>query len=221
MFSDKLRLLRQEAGLTQIQTAERVGISWRTYQDLEAGKYPSYTTLLKIADTFQVSVDWLMGRTEDRELLAAFIRKCKDGIYSQSHLQEANALLEKWVNGTLLEEWNTLWVLKNTDPQKKVLLDRFVQKYAQNMTDTAMEYKAKAEKLYEAIEDAEKARMDWIDAKKKNTILAYVEFLKAHPYSEYREEAEELIQKMKGDLLTDMKCYPFKYSRDIGVLQPF
>ena len=164
----------------------------------------------------QEAKDWEnISRTEDRELLAAFIRKCKDGIYSQSHLQEANALLEKWVNGTLLEEWNTLWVLKNTDPQKKVLLDRFVQKYAQNMTDTAMEYKAKAEKLYEAIEDAEKARMDWIDAKKKNTILAYVEFLKAHPYSEYREEAEELIQKMKGDLLTDMKCYPFKYSRDM------
>ena len=68
MFSDKLRLLRREAGLTQTQTAERVGISWRTYQDLEAGKYPSYVTLLKIADTFQVSVDWLMGRTEDREV---------------------------------------------------------------------------------------------------------------------------------------------------------
>lgn len=68
MFSDKLRLLRQEAGLTQTQTAERAGISWRTYQDLEAGKYPSYVTLLKIADTFQVSVDWLMGRTEDREV---------------------------------------------------------------------------------------------------------------------------------------------------------
>lgn len=164
----------------------------------------------------QEAKDWEnISRTEDRELLAAFIRKCKDGIYSQSHLQEANALLEKWVNGTLLEEWNTLWVLKNTDPQKKVLLDRFVQKYAQNMTDTAMEYKAKAEKLYEAIEDAEKARMDWIDAKKKNTILAYVEFLKAHPYSEYREEVEELIQKMKGNLLTDMKCYPFKYTRDM------
>lgn len=68
MFSDKLRLLRQETGLPQTQTAERVGISWRTYQDLEAGKYPSYVTLLKIADTFQVSVDWLMGRTEDREV---------------------------------------------------------------------------------------------------------------------------------------------------------
>lgn len=67
MFSDKLRLLRQEIGLTQTQAAERVGISWRTYQDLEGGKYPSYVTLGKIADAFGVSVDWLMGRTEDRE----------------------------------------------------------------------------------------------------------------------------------------------------------
>ena len=68
MFSDKLRLLRREAGMTQTQAAQEIGISWRTYQDLEAGKYPSYTTLLKIADSFQVSVDWLMGRTEDREV---------------------------------------------------------------------------------------------------------------------------------------------------------
>ena len=68
MFSDKLRLLRQEEGLTQTQAAERVGISWRTYQDLEGGKYPSYVTLGKIADAFGVSVDWLMGRTEDREV---------------------------------------------------------------------------------------------------------------------------------------------------------
>ena len=68
MFSEKLRLLRQEEGLTQTQAAERVGISGRTYQDLEGGKYPSYVTLGKIADAFGVSVDWLMGRTEDREV---------------------------------------------------------------------------------------------------------------------------------------------------------
>ena len=68
MFSDKLRLLRREAGLTQTQTAERVGISWRTYQDLEGGKYPSYVTMGKIADAFGVSVDYLMGRTERREV---------------------------------------------------------------------------------------------------------------------------------------------------------
>ena len=68
MFSDKLRLLRQEGGLTQTQAAERVGISWRTYQDLEGGKYPSYVTLGKIADAFGVSVDYLMGRTERREV---------------------------------------------------------------------------------------------------------------------------------------------------------
>lgn len=48
--------------------SEKIGISWRTYQDLEAGKKPSYDTMLKIADYFNVSVDWLMGRTENRKV---------------------------------------------------------------------------------------------------------------------------------------------------------
>ena len=67
IFNERIKLLRKERALTQTQAAERVGISWRTYQDLEGGKYPSYVTLGKIADAFGVSVDWLMGRTEDRE----------------------------------------------------------------------------------------------------------------------------------------------------------
>ena len=68
IFNERIKLLRKERALTQTQAAERVGISWRTYQDLEGGKYPSYVTLGKIADAFGVSVDWLMGRTEDREV---------------------------------------------------------------------------------------------------------------------------------------------------------
>lgn len=68
MFSEKIRILRKEIGLTQMGASEKIGISWRTYQDLEAGKKPSYDTMLKIADYFNVSVDWLMGRTENRKV---------------------------------------------------------------------------------------------------------------------------------------------------------
>ena len=171
---------------------------------------------LQEALTWVERLDWQTAQdSHDAVVMNGYIQKCATGFYLMNHLEEAKALLEKWANGTLLEEWNALWVLKNTDPQKKVLLDRFVQKYAQNMTDTAMEYKAKAEELYKVIEDAEEARKDWINAKKTNTILDYANFLEAHPYSEYREEAEELIRSMKGNLLTDMKCYPFKYSRSM------
>lgn len=68
MFSERLRTLRKEKGLTQIQAAQAVKMSNRGYQDLELGRKPQYENLLLIADFYNVSVDWLMGRTEDRIL---------------------------------------------------------------------------------------------------------------------------------------------------------
>ena len=53
--------------MTQIQAAQEIGISMRGYQDMELGTLPRYERLLRIADYYDVSVDWLMGRTENRE----------------------------------------------------------------------------------------------------------------------------------------------------------
>lgn len=68
MFSERLRILRKEKGLTQVQVAQAVRMSNRGYQDLELGRKPQYENLMIIADFYDVSVDWLMGRTEDRVL---------------------------------------------------------------------------------------------------------------------------------------------------------
>ncbi len=66
MFAEKIRLLRKERHLTQAEVAAQVGLSARGYQDLELGAEPRYGNLLRLADFYDVSVDWLMGRTEDR-----------------------------------------------------------------------------------------------------------------------------------------------------------
>lgn len=69
IFNDRVRLLRKEKGMKQDEAAKFLGISYRNYQRLEAdGEKPQYDTLLKLADAYDVSVDWLMGRTEDRVL---------------------------------------------------------------------------------------------------------------------------------------------------------
>lgn len=68
MFALRLRELREERHLSQVQVAQAIGVSERGYQNLEATAKPHYDTLLKIADYFNVSVDWLMGRTEKREV---------------------------------------------------------------------------------------------------------------------------------------------------------
>lgn len=68
MFSEKIRALRKERKLSQPEVAKEVGMSARGYQDLELGAKPGFDNLLHIADFFDVSVDWLMDRTEIREL---------------------------------------------------------------------------------------------------------------------------------------------------------
>ena len=68
MFSEKIRLLRGERKLTQAEVAKEIGLSARGYQDLELGAVPRGDTLLAIGEFYQVSLDWLMGRTGVREV---------------------------------------------------------------------------------------------------------------------------------------------------------
>ena len=68
MFSERIRLLRNERHLTQADVARAVGLSTRGYQDLELGATPRGDTLLAIGEFYQISLDWLMGRTDVREV---------------------------------------------------------------------------------------------------------------------------------------------------------
>ena len=65
MFSEKIRQLRKARHLTQAELAKEVGLSARGYQDLELGATPRGDTLLAIAEFYGVSIDWLMGRTDN------------------------------------------------------------------------------------------------------------------------------------------------------------
>ena len=66
-FRERLVALRKEHKETQVQLAESIGIACRSLQQLEAGdNYPHYTTLMALADHFQVTLDYLTGRTDQR-----------------------------------------------------------------------------------------------------------------------------------------------------------
>ena len=69
IFNERLRHLRKERGRTQVQTAEHLSIAWRNYQRLEKdGNAPSFLTFVKAAEFFGVSLDYLAGRTDAREV---------------------------------------------------------------------------------------------------------------------------------------------------------
>ncbi len=62
-FSDKLKQLRLLLGCTQSQMADLLGITARGYRNYELGaREPELSTLIKLADYFEVSLDDLVGR---------------------------------------------------------------------------------------------------------------------------------------------------------------
>ena len=68
-FSERLRDLRKERGLKQKEMAEICGIKVRSYQQYEYDEtYPTVPGLVFLADYFDVSTDYLLGRTDCREM---------------------------------------------------------------------------------------------------------------------------------------------------------
>lgn len=68
MFSERLKKLRMEKGITQKELADRLHISRSTIAGYESlGKEPDGEKLCALADFFGVSVDYLLGGTDSRE----------------------------------------------------------------------------------------------------------------------------------------------------------
>ena len=67
-FCQRLRLLRKEKKLTQKEAAAALGIGYRAYPCYELKQRdPGLHGLIAIADFFDVSLDYLVGRSEIRE----------------------------------------------------------------------------------------------------------------------------------------------------------
>ena len=65
-LSEALRRFRKSVKITQKQAAEVAGVAERGYQSYEYGKViPAATVLIAIADYFDVSLDYLCGRSDD------------------------------------------------------------------------------------------------------------------------------------------------------------
>lgn len=65
-FSERLKNLRKQAGFTQVDVANKLGISQQAYASWERGsKKPTQDNLVKIAQILNVSVDYLVGNLHE------------------------------------------------------------------------------------------------------------------------------------------------------------
>lgn len=68
-FSQRLKQLRLDKHLTQAQVAARVGVTASMVSSYETDiRLPSFEVMVRLADLFGVTVDYLLGR-ESRRLL--------------------------------------------------------------------------------------------------------------------------------------------------------
>lgn len=67
LFHQRLLELRTQSHMTQQQVADTIRVTLRQYQRLEKGEQkPGFDNLISLADCFQVSLDYLTGRSETR-----------------------------------------------------------------------------------------------------------------------------------------------------------
>ncbi len=85
-FAERLRLLRDQRGLNNLELAKAVGLSHVSIGNFLNGQLPKSEHLVRLADFFGVSTDWLLGG--DAEVLP--------NESSQTKLLE-NRSREKWL----------------------------------------------------------------------------------------------------------------------------
>lgn len=85
MLGERLIKLRKSRKLTQQQIADKLHLSRGTYAQYEIDRrVPEYATLEKMADFFEVSIDYLVGREikEENTKLSEIDRRILEGVQS-------------------------------------------------------------------------------------------------------------------------------------------
>ena len=69
ILAQRLKECRKQRGLTQMQVAVYCDITEKAYQNYELmTREPKLEILVRIADLYEVSLDYLTGRTDERRM---------------------------------------------------------------------------------------------------------------------------------------------------------
>lgn len=97
VFSERLRQLRVDSGVTQKEVAAQLDVSMQSYSAYEKGREPNYSLLCAMARYFDVSTDYLLG-------LAEVTKSSNVGVVEQTGLSPKAVDL---LNAAVLDEDST------------------------------------------------------------------------------------------------------------------
>lgn len=76
MIGSRLIYLRKQKGLTQEELAQKLGLPRTTYAGYEnESREPDFKTLVKLADYFNTSLDFIFGRTDNQRPISELSSK--------------------------------------------------------------------------------------------------------------------------------------------------
>lgn len=95
MFGQILTELRKQKRLTQEEMAKIIGVARTTYSSYEQGRRtPDVDVQNKIADYFGVTLDYLHGRTDDKEKGPTLVAAHLDDDLTEEQLDEVKNFID-------------------------------------------------------------------------------------------------------------------------------
>lgn len=136
MIGDTLKKLRTQKGLTSEELCAKIGIKGGSYRNYERNdRKPDYDTLLKLADFYHVTTDYLLGRPDAAEPVDTLRRLCDEkscSILEEELLRqymelphEARQAVVQFINEATSK---ALQRKSNTAPQKLLVMKRSLHK---------------------------------------------------------------------------------------------
>lgn len=69
LFGERIKMLRMERNIKQSDLGEAVGLTYTAVSDIERGRRTTtLEKLVALADYFDVSIDYLIGRTDNPKI---------------------------------------------------------------------------------------------------------------------------------------------------------
>lgn len=155
-FSDIMKTLRKQRGLTQEQIAETLGVSCQAISKWETGgSFPDISLLPIIADYFGVSIDYLLGHDAGKRMeeIDHVCAQAEDLFREDKYMLAVQLLREALIKHPGNEKlmYTLAWALSGTKCESPENYDEAILLYHKILeisTDTAMRTKVTRDLMY-------------------------------------------------------------------------
>lgn len=179
-FSENFKLLRKSKSYSQAELAELLGISKSSVNMYERGeREPNSEMLIKIADLFEVSIDFLIGRVVEGMTSLA----CGICVFRAATKESLDRLTENLVPGEYWIAYSAPGVLITVDNDSSASdkdISRIVDQYRRNSEQKNKAPLENKERIVsnEALKVALWGDYPGIDDKDLEDVLMYASFIK-------------------------------------------